>query len=288
MQSIKTWFEKYFMWSPLNISIADIVETLILAFVVYNIILWFKRTQAWLLLKGIIVLVVLYALASLFQLNTITFLFERSMDAFLVGVLVVFQPELRRALEQLGKRNILSGLIPFDDSKDKNERFSNETVDAIIRATFELGRAKTGALIVIEQNILLEEYINTGIILDAEVSTPLLVQIFEHNTPLHDGAVVIRGDKIVAATCYLPLSNNMNISKELGTRHRAGLGISEVTDSVTIIASEETGSVSLAVGGELFRNIDSDKLRAKLLFMQKNTYDIKRFKLWKGKQKDEG
>ncbi len=288
MQSIKTWFEKYFMWSPLNISIADIVETLILAFVVYNIILWFKRTQAWLLLKGIIVLVVLYALASLFQLNTITFLFERSMDAFLIGVLVVFQPELRRALEQLGKRNILSGLIPFDDSKDKNERFSNETVDAIIRATFELGRAKTGALIVIEQNILLEEYINTGIILDAEVSAPLLVQIFEHNTPLHDGAVVIRGDKIVAATCYLPLSNNMNISKELGTRHRAGLGISEVTDSVTIIASEETGSVSLAVGGELFRNIDSDKLRAKLLFMQKNTYDIKRFKLWKGKQRDEG
>lgn len=288
MQSIKTWFEKYFMWSPLNISIADIVETLILAFVVYNIILWFKRTQAWLLLKGIIVLVVLYALASLFQLNTITFLFERSMDAFLIGVLVVFQPELRRALEQLGKRNILSGLIPFDDSKDKNERFSNETVDAIIRATFELGRAKTGALIVIEQNILLEEYINTGIILDAEVSAPLLVQIFEHNTPLHDGAVVIRGDKIVAATCYLPLSNNMNISKELGTRHRAGLGISEVTDSVTIVASEETGSVSLAVGGELFRNIDSDKLRAKLLFMQKNTYDIKRFKLWKGKQRDEG
>lgn len=287
MQSIKTWIEKYFMWSPLNISISDIVEILILAFVAYNIILWFKRTQAWLLLRGIIVLVALYALASLFQLNTITFLFERSMDVFLVAVIVVFQPELRRALEQLGKRNILSGLIPFDDSKDKNERFSLETIDAIIRATFELGRAKTGALIVIEQNILLEEYINTGIILDAEVSAPLLVQIFEHNTPLHDGAVVIRGDKIVAATCYLPLSDNMNISKELGTRHRAGLGISEVTDSVTIIASEETGSVSLAVGGELFRNIDSDKLRAKLLFMQKNTYDIKRFKLWKGKRKDE-
>ena len=287
MQSIRTWIEKYFIWSPLNIRLSDIVEILILAFVVYNIILWFKRTQAWLLLKGIIVLVAVYALASLFRLNNITFLFERAMDAFLVAVIVIFQPELRRALEQLGKRNILSGLIPFDDSKDKNERFSNETVDAIIRATFELGRAKTGALIVIEQNILLEEYINTSSILDAEVSAPLLVQIFEHNTPLHDGAVVIRGDKIVAATCYLPLSNNMNISKELGTRHRAGLGISEVTDSVTIIASEETGAVSLAVGGELFRNIDSDKLRAKLLFMQKNTYDIKRFKLWKGKRKDE-
>ena len=287
MQSIRTWIEKYFIWSPLNIRLSDIVEKLILAFVVSNLILWFKRTQAWLLLKGIIVLVAVYALASLFRLNNITFLFERAMDAFLVAVIVIFQPELRRALEQLGKRNILSGLIPFDDSKDKNERFSNETVDAIIRATFELGRAKTGALIVIEQNILLEEYINTGIILDAEVSAPLLVQIFEHNTPLHDGAVVIRGDKIVAATCYLPLSNNMNISKELGTRHRAGLGISEVTDSVTIIASEETGAVSLAVGGELFRNIDSDKLRAKLLFMQKNTYDIKRFKLWKGKRKDE-
>ena len=162
MQSIRTWIEKYFIWSPLNIRLSDIVEILILAFVVYNIILWFKRTQAWLLLKGIIVLVAVYALASLFRLNNITFLFERAMDAFLVAVIVIFQPELRRALEQLGKRNILSGLIPFDDSKDKNERFSNETVDAIIRATFELGRAKTGALIVIEQNILLEEYINTA------------------------------------------------------------------------------------------------------------------------------
>ncbi|MGN0396954.1 MAG: diadenylate cyclase CdaA [Candidatus Fimimorpha sp.] len=287
MQSIKIWMEKYFIWSPLNITVPDIVEILILACVVYNIILWFKRTQAWTLLKGIIVLIGIYALASLFQLHSITFLFERSMDAFLMAVIVVFQPELRRALEQLGKRNIFSGLISFDDSKDRGERFSDDTVDAIIRATFELGRAKTGALIVIEQEVLLEEYINTGIILNAEVTAPLLVQIFEHNTPLHDGAVVVRGNKIIAATCYLPLSNNMNISKELGTRHRAGLGISEVTDSVTIIASEETGDVSLAVGGELFRNIDSDKLRAKLLFMQKNTYDIKRFRLWKGKQKDE-
>lgn len=287
MNSLEAWIEKYFSWSTLNIQLSDIVEIIILAFLVYHIILWIKRTRAWILLKGLIVIVLVYALATLFHLQNITYLFEKSMDALIVALIVIFHPELRRALEQLGNKNILSDLIPFDDSKDKQERFSTETVDAIIRATFELGRAKTGALIVIEQNILLTEYINTGIILDAAVSSPLLVQIFEHNTPLHDGAVVIRGDQIVAATCYLPLSDNMDISKELGTRHRAALGISEVTDSITIIASEETGDVSLAIGGELFRSIDSDKLRAKLLFMQKKSYDVKRFRLWKGKQKDE-
>ena len=120
--------------------------------------------------------------------------------------------------------------------------------------------------------------------MNAKVSAPLLVQIFEHNTPLHDGAVVIRGDQIIAATCYLPLSDNMHISKELGTRHRAGLGISEVTDSITVIASEETGNVSIAIGGELFHNVDRDKLRAKLNFIQKKDIDVKRFRLWKEKR----
>uniref|UniRef100_UPI003A97EDFC diadenylate cyclase n=1 Tax=Ruminococcus sp. TaxID=41978 RepID=UPI003A97EDFC len=137
----------------------------------------------------------------------------------------------------------------------------DDTIDAIVRASFSMGRAKTGALIVIEQKFVLNEYIATGILLDAIVSAPLLVQIFEHNLPLHDGAVVIRGNRITAATCYLPLSENKTISKELGTRHRAGLGISEVTDALTVIVSEETGQVSLTKDGQLYRNVNSDKLR---------------------------
>ena len=149
----------------------------------------------------------------------------------------------------------------LSSTKDKVAENADDTIDAIVRASFSMGRAKTGALIVIEQKFVLNEYIATGILLDAIVSAPLLVQIFEHNLPLHDGAVVIRGNRITAATCYLPLSENKTISKELGTRHRAGLGISEVTDALTVIVSEETGQVSLTKDGQLYRNVNSDKLR---------------------------
>ena len=146
-----------------------------------------------------------------------------------------------------------------------------------------MGKAKTGALIVIEQNTPLAEYERTGIALDSIITSQLLINIFEHNTPLHDGAVLIRGDRIVSATCYLPLSDNMELSKELGTRHRAGVGISEVTDSVTIIVSEETGRISLASKGKLMRNINADELRKRLVILQDKSVDTKKFKLWKGK-----
>ena len=171
-----------------------------------------------------------------------------------------FQPEIRRALEQLGTNHLFE-LFSLSSTKDKVAENADDTIDAIVRASFSMGRAKTGALIVIEQKFVLNEYIATGILLDAIVSAPLLVQIFEHNLPLHDGAVVIRGNRITAATCYLPLSENKTISKELGTRHRAGLGISEVTDALTVIVSEETGQVSLTKDGQLYRNVNSDKLR---------------------------
>jgi diadenylate cyclase len=174
-------------------------------------------------------------------------------------------------------------ILPFDDSKDKGERFSNRTVDELVRACVELAKAKTGALIVIEQNVVLSEYEKTGIDIDAVVSSQLLINIFEHNTPLHDGAVIVRGDRVVSATCYLPLSDNNKLSKALGTRHRAGVGISEVSDSLTIIVSEETGKISLAVGGELLHNVDADSLRSKLMYVQKKTIDVKSFKLWKGR-----
>lgn len=194
------------------------------------------------------------------QLNNIVMVFNRIAPYVATALLVIFQPEIRRALEQLGTNHLFE-LFSLSSTKDKVAENADDTIDAIVRASFSMGRAKTGALIVIEQKFVLNEYIATGILLDAIVSAPLLVQIFEHNLPLHDGAVVIRGNRITAATCYLPLSENKTISKELGTRHRAGLGISEVTDALTVIVSEETGQVSLTKDGQLYRNVNSDKLR---------------------------
>ena len=146
---------------------------------------------------------------------------------------------------------------------------------------------RTGALIVIEQDMVLEEYVRTGIEVDGVVTSQLLINIFEHNTPLHDGAVIVRGNRVVAATCYLPLSDNSNLSKGLGTRHRAGVGISEGTDSFTINVSEETDAVSVAVGGSIIRDIDRDSLRNKLEYLRKKTVDVKSFKIWRGRLKNE-
>ena len=195
-------------------------------------------------------------------------------------MIIVFQPELRKALEELGKKNIVRSIIPFDEQKDKNKRFSDRSINEIIRASVEMAKVKTGALIILEQDIVLSEYERTGITLDSIISSQLLINIFEHNTPLHDGAVIIRGDRIVAATCYLPLSDNLGLSKELGTRHRAGVGISEVSDSLTIIVSEETGKISIAIGGKLLRNVDGDLLRKKISEIQGNPDETKkRFKI---------
>ena len=284
-QNFIRFFQSKWFWP--RISVTDVIEIVILAFAVYYVLLWIQKTKAWVLLKGVLVLAVFFFLAAIFHLDTIQFLLSKILNLGIITLVVLFHPEIRRALEQLGRKNLISGFFTADDGKNLNERFSDQTVEAIVRACYEMGRVKTGALIVIEQETPLGEYENTGIPLDALVTVQLLIQIFEHNTPLHDGAIIIRGNRIVAATCYLPLSDNMDISKELGTRHRAALGISEVTDSLTIAVSEETGHVSLAVGGELFRNVDSDSLRAKLRFIQRKSIDVKRFKIWRGRQKDE-
>lgn len=285
MADIIQFLKKYVGWSLPRMGWNDVLEIVILAVVIYYIMIWIRKNRAWSLLKGFFLLLLITLLADILELTTISWILEKTLGAGLLAVIIIFQPELRKALEQLGRKSFSASWLNFDDSKRDDMRFSNNTIDAIVRATFEMGRAKTGALIVIEQEQSLNEFAGTGIELDSIVSSQLLVQIFEHNTPLHDGAVIIRGNRIVAATCYLPLSDNMSISKELGTRHRAGVGISEVTDSLTIIASEETGSISLAVGGELIRNLDSDSLRSKLLMMQKEPIDVKRFRIWKGRQK---
>ena len=271
-----------------RITWTDIIEIVINAFVIYNVMVWIKNTKAWVLLKGIIIVVIFALIAYILNLKTILWIAGKTISVGIIALVIIFQPELRRALEQLGRKKILFGLFRFNDGREKGERFSSKTAEEIVRACFDMGAAYTGALIVIEQDMVLEEYEKTGITVDGLVTSQLLINIFEHNTPLHDGAVIIRGDRVVAATCYLPLSDNNNLNKALGTRHRAGVGISEVTDSMTIIVSEETGKVSVAVGGELIHDIDADSLRNKLEYLRRRTIDVKSFKIWRGRLKHEG
>lgn len=271
-----------------RITWTDIIEIVIIAFVIYNVMVWIKNTKAWVLLKGIIIVVIFALIAYILNLKTILWIAGKTISVGIIALVIIFQPELRRALEQLGRKKILFGLFRFNDGREKGERFSSKTAEEIVRACFDMGAAYTGALIVIEQDMVLEEYEKTGITVDGLVTSQLLINIFEHNTPLHDGAVIIRGDRVVAATCYLPLSDNNNLNKALGTRHRAGVGISEVTDSMTIIVSEETGKVSVAVGGELIHDIDADSLRNKLEYLRRRTIDVKSFKIWRGRLKHEG
>lgn len=272
-----------------NVEFSDVAEILILAFFLYHIILWMKTSRAWTLLKGILVIIIFALIAYVCKFTTILWIAGKTINVALIAIVVIFQPELRKALEQLGNKKYLAGLLQFDDLKDKKEIFSDRTIDELVKASYEMAKQKTGALIVIEQEINLQDYINTGIDIDAFVSNQLLINIFEHNTPLHDGAVIIRGNRIVSATCYLPLSDNMDLSKELGTRHRAGAGISEATDAFVIIVSEETGKVSIAHNGQLVRNVDGEYLRNKLELLKIGNLDTgKRIKIWKrGGKSDE-
>ncbi len=273
-----------------RIQVIDIVEILIIAGLIYFFMAWIQRTRAYTLLKGILIVVIFIVVASIFQMSAILWITSRLASIALLALVIIFQPELRKALESLGNRSYLSNLFPFDASADRGERFSDRTISEIVRAVNEMSEVRTGALIVIEQNILLTDYVNTGIELDAEVSSQLLVNIFEHNTPLHDGAVIMRGDRVASATCYLPLSNNAKISKKYGTRHRAGLGISEESDAFTIVVSEETGRVSYAYMGVLTTGVTASGLREQLHQIQKtvaHSRDEKKRRIRKGQKKDE-
>lgn len=265
----------------------DVVEIVILAFLVYYILAWIKNTKAWALLKGVIVIAVFILLAAFFHMNTILWIVTNVFSIAAIAIVVVLQPELRKALEELGQKNFFSSLVSFDSGKTEGGLFSDRTINEIAKACVEMGKVKTGALIVIEQHQSLKEYERTGIDVDGIVSSQLLINIFEHNTPLHDGAVIVRGNRVASATCYLPLSDNLNLDKNLGTRHRAGLGISEVTDAVTVIVSEETGKISVAYKGELERNLDSDKLKEMLRIAQPGaSEETKRgYKIFKGRSR---
>lgn len=289
-QQVGDFFQGIGSWLSFlpRITIPNLIEIAIIAFLVYEILLWIKNTRAWTLLKGIAMILAFTFMCALFNFDTILWILEKIASIAVIMVVVIFQPELRRALEQLGNRNLFPELFTVSDM-DQNEGFTERTANEIVRATFEMAKVKTGALIVIERNVSLKEIERTGIEINGLVSSQLLINIFEHNTPLHDGAVVIRGNRVTAATCYLPLSDNMMISKDLGTRHRAAVGISESTDSVTIVVSEETGRVSLVEGGNLRRISDAETLRAALptTEVQAET-GMPRFKIWKGRKKNEG
>ena len=270
-----------------DIGINDIIEILLLSYFAYQFMIWIKTTRAYSLLKGILMVLVFLMLAYIFRLNTILFIFQNLANVLIIGVIVIFQPELRKILEELGRKQFFSVLFDFDMTGEVQERFTDKTANEMVRACFDMAADRTGALIVIEQEVRLSEYERTGIKLDAVLSSQLLINIFEHNTPLHDGAVLVRGNRIVAATCYLPLSDNMELSKKLGTRHRAGVGISEVSDSLTIIVSEETGNVSVAAEGKLIRCKTQEDLRTALGKAQnKKVIDSGRLRsLFKGRGK---
>ena len=288
MEQIKEFVSKYMtsLHMP-SVRWEDIAEIIIISFLVYQIMLWIKNTRAWSLLKGVCVITAFILVAAIFRMTTILWIVENVLSLAVMAIIVVLQPELRRALESLGQKNILATILPFDTNRNIAGRFTDRTVNEIVKASFEMGKVKTGALIVVEKNVPLAEYERTGIQVDGIVSSQLLINIFEHNTPLHDGAVIIKGDRITSATCYLPLSDNMELSKELGTRHRAGVGISETTDSLTVIVSEETGKVSIAYSGRLYRNINTETLKSKLTELQNKAGDEKKYKLWKGRSKNE-
>lgn len=270
-----------------TIQYSDILEILILSILIYHILIWIKNTKAWNLLKGLVVILVFILIAAIMEMNTIIWIVQNVFSIAVIAIIIVLQPELRRALEDLGKKNIMNGLLPIDIKSSEGGLFSDKTIQEISKACMEMSRVRTGALIVVAQNESLADYESTGIAVDGLVSSQLLINIFEKNTPLHDGAVIIRGDRVTSATCYLPLSDNAGLSKALGTRHRAGIGISEATDSVTLIVSEENGMISAAYQGELKRGLNQEGIEEVLSKIQNKITEDRKLRLWKGRAKNE-
>lgn len=284
---MEVFFEQVKSWMSLlpRFSVGNILEIIIITLIVYGVLNWIMKTRAFTLLKGILVILLFTFAAFILKLNTILWIIEKCSTIAVIALIVIFQPELRKALEQLGQTGYLFGNL-MAGTENHDNMMTKESASRLSKAVFQMAKVKTGALIVIEQNEVLTDYIKTGIEIDGLISTGLIVNTFEKNTPLHDGAVIIRGNRIVAATCYLPLSDNKNISKDLGTRHRAALGISEVTDSITIVVSEETGGVSWVYRGKLIKVSDEQALDA-MLVSRINRAEVRFFRKLSRKNKAE-
>ena len=239
-----------------NMSLWSILDIVVVSYIFYKGYMLIKETRAEQLLKGIALIIVLIPISYLLKLDMLYFILNKTLTIGVLSVIIIFQPEIRRGLEHIGRS-------AFEDVHYANDRESiQSSINEIVNAVQNLAESKTGALIVMEQKTGLAEIVSSGTILDANISSNLLENIFVVNTPLHDGATIIRNNKILASGCVLPLTNNNNINKKLGTRHRAGLGLSEVSDALIIIVSEETGVVSLAINGKLSRGYDKERLRS--------------------------
>ncbi len=256
-----------------------VVDIAIVWYVLYKLIMVVRGTKAIQLLKGIVVVLIVWVISIIFELKTIQWLTNQAILWGFLVIIILFQPELRRALEQLGRGSI------FTRSTLSEEEVTENIVNAIVESTIYMAKRRIGALITIELETGTGEYAETGIPINATLTNQLLTNIFTPNTPLHDGAVIIKHDQIVAAACYLPLSESASISRDLGTRHRAALGISEVTDALTIVVSEETGAISYTKNGELFRDITEEQLEAvlKSSLMQKIKSDTNPL-IWRGRK----
>ncbi|WP_201716837.1 diadenylate cyclase CdaA [Rossellomorea arthrocnemi] len=233
--------------------VSDIVDILVVWFVIYKLIMLIKGTKAVQLLKGIFVIIIVRGLSSIFGLDTLGWMMEQALTWGFLAIIIIFQPELRRALEQLGRGRL------FSRTGLQEEEEQEQMIESMTKAVSYMAKRRIGALLTLERETGMSDYIETGISLDAKITSQLLINIFIPNTPLHDGAVIIQKNQIAAAACYLPLSESPFISKELGTRHRAALGVSEVTDSITIVVSEETGAISITKNGELHRDLSLER-----------------------------
>ena len=247
-----------------NITISSILDIVVVAYIFYKGYSLIKETRAEQLLKGIILMIILIPISYILKLEMLNFILNKTLTVGLLSVVIIFQPEIRRALEQIGR----SAFEEIHNIQDAEKR--NITVNEIVSAVGNLADSKTGALLVVEQATRLGDILNSGTVLDANITSNLLENIFVVNTPLHDGATIIRKDRILASGCVLPLTNNTTIDKKLGTRHRAAIGLSEISDAIVIIVSEETGIISLAINGRLTRSYDKEKLRIILLKMMQH------------------
>lgn len=273
-------FSTYFDNFSLLDSLSNILDILLVWFVVYKLLMIIRGTKAVQLLKGIFVIVIIRSVSGLLGLDTLSWIMQQALTWGFLAVIIIFQPEVRRALEQLGRGRFFSRTMSQEDEDQLN------MIDALVKSVGYMAKRRIGALISIERETGMNDYIETGIAMNSTISSELLINIFIPNTPLHDGAVVIQKNQIAAAGCYLPLSENPFISKELGTRHRAALGISEVTDSITIVVSEETGAVSIAKNGDLYRDLSAEDfkklLQHDLLTVEKS--DFSNRWSWRGRK----
>lgn len=261
--------------------LSDLIDISILAVVIYQLMKVIRETRAMQLLKGIALLLLMLLLSDWLNLTAINYILGNTVQVGVFAIVVIFQPELRNVLERVGRSKAGKLMDIFSGANDGEKAL--KVIDELCEAAENLSRTKTGALIVIERQTKLGDVIRTGSIINADMSAPLLENIFVPNTPLHDGAVIVRDDRIYVAGCLLPLTSNSNLSRELGTRHRAALGISEASDAMVIVVSEETGKISIAINGTLTRNLDRKSLNKALVrvFRPQSAADADKFRFWR-------